>query len=388
MGLNDNNIRFPRWESYQQILFHYYSNAHLRVVNGAILTPAYRWNPLTIDWGGGAVDPPTMYSGGTYNVTLHLQNSGEAEWGSDVKLVYYWLRNGSRVTNSTLVDVDNLDEGDDDNNKNLPVYVPSSFQNGEAVTLVIDLRRTGDGSGRYFSNRESSRPWFDLRYNLCLGGDCISYLPIILKGYTPPVPCPHNQQLIVNSSFEAGRPPTPWVENSPYQIVYNGAGAHSGNWHAYMAGYSNANDKLYQNVNLPTGTTGATLDYYFQLGTYDNTPPAHHFFYVYLRTANGQFIQLLDKFDNTDLIDVWYHVYVNVYNLSSWAGQDLRLSFEVDTDNSSISAFHVDDVNFAVNCNLTSGLVNEVSVEQPLPTQEPAQVPAQVEKPVELRIKP
>ncbi|MCP5095417.1 MAG: hypothetical protein GY943_07690 [Chloroflexi bacterium] len=250
MGLNDNNVRFPRWESYEQVLFHYYANAHLKVVNGAILTPAYRWNPLTVNWSGGAVDPPTMYSGNTYNVTLHLQNSGEAEWGSDVKLVYYWLRNGSRVTNSTLVDVDNLDEGDDDNNKNLSVHVPGSFQNGEAVTLMIDLRRTGDSSGRYFSNRESSRPWFNLRYNLCLGGDCLSYLPIILKGHTPPAPCSHNQQLIVNNGFENGYPPTPWVEVSPYQIVYNGVSAHSGSWHAYMAGYPNANDKLYQNFGL------------------------------------------------------------------------------------------------------------------------------------------
>jgi hypothetical protein len=280
--------------------------------------------------------------------------------------------------------VNNLVEGDDDDSVNLSVQVPSSFEVGDALRLVIDLRRTGDGSGLYFSNRETGRPWFDLTYSLCLGGECKTHLPLVLKNYRPPISCPHGQALILNGDFEAGYPPTPWIEYSAadYQLVYEGAaGAHTGDWHAFLAGYPNADDRIYQFFVLPEASTGATLDYYFQLGTYDNDPPPHHFLYVWLKTGSGQNIILLDEMDNTDQQDVWYHRIIHVKGLSSKAGQTLRLSFEAETDNSSRSAFHVDDVNFKVNCNLggappTAGVL----VERSTSIEEPAQQPAPVEK--------
>jgi hypothetical protein len=67
-----------QWTRAEQILFHYYTGVHLRDANNnnARLSPDYRWNPLTVNWGGGAAQPPNMYSGTTYNVTIRLQNTG------------------------------------------------------------------------------------------------------------------------------------------------------------------------------------------------------------------------------------------------------------------------------------------------------------------------
>ncbi|NBD35287.1 MAG: hypothetical protein GVY30_04730 [Chloroflexi bacterium] len=104
MGLDragDTGVEYPRWEHFQQILFHYYTGVNLREVNNlqadGIQTPTYRWNPLQVDWGGGETTPPTLLPGNSYNVTLLPQNTGAMDWGDEIELVAYWRVNNSPV---------------------------------------------------------------------------------------------------------------------------------------------------------------------------------------------------------------------------------------------------------------------------------------------------
>jgi hypothetical protein len=84
-----------QWPRVEQILFHYYSDVHLRYLDSqqvvTWLSPTYRWNPLQINWGA-AGDPPTMIRGNTYNISVFVQNTSAASWTCGASYSGYYLR--------------------------------------------------------------------------------------------------------------------------------------------------------------------------------------------------------------------------------------------------------------------------------------------------------
>jgi hypothetical protein len=70
-----------RWDRPEQILFHYYTGVHIRdTVTKNVLSPSYRWNPLRINWGATGVRPPDMQVGGSYPISIQVQNTGVYDW--------------------------------------------------------------------------------------------------------------------------------------------------------------------------------------------------------------------------------------------------------------------------------------------------------------------
>ena len=68
------------WQESFQILTHYYTGIHIRDANdnNTILTPAYRWNPLSIEWLG--TGPSFVCEGDSTKIRVLIQNTGTEPW--------------------------------------------------------------------------------------------------------------------------------------------------------------------------------------------------------------------------------------------------------------------------------------------------------------------
>lgn len=371
----DAGVEYPQWEHFQQILFHYYTGVNLREVNNlqadGIQTPTYRWNPLRVDWGGGETTPPTMFPGNSYNVTLLPQNTGAIDWGDEIELVSYWLVNHRVIGTVQTIDVENLVQGDGKLThqiNNWPITVPSALQVGDTATLVFDVRNTNDPGGVYFSNREATagRRWWPLQYTVCVGGVCNLYMPIVLRNHFV---CPEDQELIQNGGFEQGA--VLWVEAAPYSLIRDltPIAPHTGNWAAWMGGYLNANDQLYQDFRVPLGTASLDVSFYVVITTTETTPYDYDNFYAVVEDSQGQQIQRLIHLSNADEILIWHHVAGSI-DFSRWAGQLVRLRFIVTGNNQLRTSFVLDDVSLVVQCSPTKALhgitVTAISVAEPV----------------------
>ncbi len=74
-----------------------------------------------------------------------------------------------------------------------------------------------------------------------------------------------------DGGFEAGRPNPYWQERSTngLPLIVSSAGAHRGNWHAYLGGYgSDEVSKISQNIAFARNGS-ATLNFYLRIADYD-----------------------------------------------------------------------------------------------------------------------
>jgi len=339
-----------------QILTHYYTGIHLRDASDAIVTPAYRWLPLKVDWESGLFEPPEiMLPGESYTITsLVLQNAGAVDWGDNIELVYYWLRGGNLVGAPVAVDVHNLVQGAGDETsriENLAVQSPAELRIGDNATLIFDLRNTDDPPGVYLSGREAQdgKPWFALKYDVCIGGECHLYLPLVLRNHFI---CPEGSELIQNGDFEQGT--SLWVEQAPAPIIRSTLPItpYSGEWAAWLGGYNSADDTLYQAFTVPPGMTSATVHFYVVMETAETLPVYFDHFYARLRDSDGRLLAELYALHNTAQEYVWFYVTAEVSGFEALVGQTVRLSFETSTDSIDVTNFVLDDVSLVMHCSV------------------------------------
>ncbi|MDQ7029180.1 MAG: SpoIID/LytB domain-containing protein [Ardenticatenia bacterium] len=177
-----------RWERAEQILLHYYTGVHIRDADhgNARLTPSYRWNPLSIDWGTPDNRPPIMYHGQVYNITVQVQNTSIYDWplnGQSWALSYHWAKAGAGEVDSdnrvwTTVDVPKGDPPysftltiDD-----IPNWGPSAY------TLKFDMVLQTYG-GTFWFSETYGWPTYDV--GICVDGPCQVFIPAVLKNYGP-----------------------------------------------------------------------------------------------------------------------------------------------------------------------------------------------------------
>jgi hypothetical protein len=142
---------------------------------------------------------------------------------------------------------------------------------------------------------------------------------------------------IENGDFEAGG--TSWeVQHSTIFDV--DIAPHSGTKAAYLGGYDNAQDGLYQQVVIPADTVTATLSYWWYLFTVEPDHP-HDYLYVEVYDTSGVLIAEVARFDDGATPDTWQQA---TADLSAYAGQTIRISFRIETDGQHRSSFYVDDV--------------------------------------------
>jgi hypothetical protein len=144
-------------------------------------------------------------------------------------------------------------------------------------------------------------------------------------------------ELLQDGGFEAGG--LGWLQYSAqgYELISD-FNPRTGALGAYLAGVNNADDRVSQQVTLPSGTI--TLRAWWYLATAETAGAFDHMTVALLR-SDGTWLADLTTVDNTAPVGVWDEI---VIDLSSYAGRTVVLRFTGCTDDSNISDFYLDDV--------------------------------------------
>jgi kumamolisin len=151
--------------------------------------------------------------------------------------------------------------------------------------------------------------------------------------------------LIQNGDFELGS--ASWQEYSSggFELV-DSTNPHSGNYSAYLCGYSNCDDSISQDFAVPAKASSVTVSYWWFGETNHITHYCKDKFSVQLLNGNGQAIGNIQSACNTDATRSWHQVTFNATSLlSKYVGQTVTLVFSATTSSSWVtSSFFVDDV--------------------------------------------
>ncbi len=163
---------------------------------------------------------------------------------------------------------------------------------------------------------------------------------------TPVPPPPPGNSLIQNGGFENGT--DPWQEYSAagYEIV-DSTNPHTGQYSAYLCGYSSCNDTISQDFTVPDSVNSITITYWWYGETSRTSHSCTDSLNVYLLDSNGSIIGKMPRACNTNANQQWQQVTFDATStLSQYAGQTVTLAFAGKTSSSYsvTTAFFVDDV--------------------------------------------
>lgn len=152
-------------------------------------------------------------------------------------------------------------------------------------------------------------------------------------------------QLLENAGFEDGI--SPWQEQSRggYQLI-SPTNPYVGLYSAYLCGYSNCQDTIFQVVTLPSTIRKAVLSYWIYIGRNDPTSSCQDNFIVSLRTEQGTPIKTEQKLCNTDA-NGWTQYTLDVTSdLAHYAGKKIQIAFTASGVSAARANFlvNVDDV--------------------------------------------
>jgi kumamolisin len=146
---------------------------------------------------------------------------------------------------------------------------------------------------------------------------------------TTPSPTPPPATLILNGGFENGQ--SPWSESSSggYQIVQN-LNAHSGQYSAYLCGYTGCDDRISQTFTVPSSYTTLTVSYWWYS---DTNKPANSkcldTFKSYLQATSGVIGKPMQQSCNTNVTNNWVlKTYDVSAQLANYKGKQVTLFFE------------------------------------------------------------
>ena len=151
-----------------------------------------------------------------------------------------------------------------------------------------------------------------------------------------------------NGGFESGQ--VIWIQSNSYIIdqYYH----HSGSWSAWFGGYSYADDRLYQTINIPTGVRSARLTLYLHVYTEeDPNDDPYDYFHVELQNTSGQTLETFLWADNRMSSSGWYVGTMTWNDFSAHAGQSRRLFLRGTNDSLYFTNFFVDDITLWTYCN-------------------------------------
>ena len=161
-----------------------------------------------------------------------------------------------------------------------------------------------------------------------------------------PIPPPPGNSLIQNGGFENGV--DPWQESSAagYELV-DLTRPHSGQYSAYLCGYSSCTDNISQDFTVPTSVNNITITYWWYGDTSRTARSCKDALDVTLLDGNGKVIGKVQHSCNFNATQQWGQVAFDATSLlSQYAGQTVTLSFTGTTSSaySVTTAFFVDDV--------------------------------------------
>lgn len=156
-------------------------------------------------------------------------------------------------------------------------------------------------------------------------------------------------ELLGNPGFELG--PTVWTSTGS-SLIYPASQipVHSGNWGAWLGGYHNADDQLFQNVSVPSSATAATLSFWFYSVTQEQSTGYDYFTLQIIDPVNGSHYVDAFSIDAFPATNAWQFRTVNLTSgqVNAIKGKTVRVRFRTVTDFSLLSSFYIDDVSFDV----------------------------------------
>jgi len=142
-------------------------------------------------------------------------------------------------------------------------------------------------------------------------------------------------QKIGNPGFETGTA-APWTATAGVIDSSTGQPAHSGSWKAWLDGYGSSHtDTLTQSVTIPAGCTTATLSFYLHIDSAETTTVTQ---YDKLTVKLGS--TTLATYSNLNKASGYS---LKSFNVASFAGQTVTLSFSGVEDSSLQTSFVIDD---------------------------------------------
>ena len=146
--------------------------------------------------------------------------------------------------------------------------------------------------------------------------------------------------IITNSGFESGT--SPWVVSG--QVTRStGSFPHSGVAYMILNGVNSSSGTLYQTVTVPSGCSNLT----FWLNITTNEAAGAAIFdrlFIEVRSTTGTLLGTLATFSNQNSGTAGNYVQRGPYNLSSFAGQTVRIQFRGTNDITLSTIFRIDDV--------------------------------------------
>lgn len=144
--------------------------------------------------------------------------------------------------------------------------------------------------------------------------------------------------LLVNGPFDGGT--APWTEGSPYPIIGappSGLTANTAPNVAWLGGYDNGSDRLYQDVAIPATTSAITLRGFLLI---DTSEPSGVYDYgeIGFLTTSDTVLVMLGTWDNSQATGGTF-VSQNLPSPDPYAGQTIRVEIEAQTDISNPSSF-------------------------------------------------
>ena len=145
---------------------------------------------------------------------------------------------------------------------------------------------------------------------------------------------------IVNPGFETGT--TPWTVSG--QVTRStGAYPHSGVAYMIINGVNSTSGTLYQTVTIPSGCSN--LSFWLNITTSEAAGAAvFDRLFIEVRNTSGTLLGTLATFSNQNSGTAGAYVLRGPYNLSSWAGQTVRIQFRGTNDITLPTSFRIDDV--------------------------------------------
>ena len=145
---------------------------------------------------------------------------------------------------------------------------------------------------------------------------------------------------VVNPGFETGT--TPWTISG--QVTRStGAYPHSGTAYMIVGGVNSTSGTLYQTVTVPSGCSN--LSFWLNITTSEAAGAAvYDRLFVEVRNTSGTLLATLATFSNQNSGTAGVYVLRGSYNLSSFAGQTVRVQFRGTNDITLPTSFRIDDV--------------------------------------------
>ena len=157
-----------------------------------------------------------------------------------------------------------------------------------------------------------------------------------------------------NPGFESGA--SNWVQVSDYGdiITDDYSMSRSGDWFAWLGGYDDAADMLYQDITIPASAHQASIQFWYMI---DSSETAIFTAYdkLVVSVENPLTGTKLVSLTKSNLNTTLNWLQSASLDVSAYAGQTVRLKFYATTDSTDFTNFLVDDVTLTTSTSAASG---------------------------------